>query len=164
MQKERKRINIVDIIIILVILAVAAFFGMKFFGGANRSIANPGEITFTVLVEAVPVESYENLKDTLPAKAIANGSYIDCEIKSVKAEPCVVNKIEKTNGNNPYVVTEIAPSGEFVNLTFTITATVNRDSILTEVGTQEVRVGRSHIVKTRQFEFTGTILTVDRAE
>jgi len=164
MQKERKRINIVDIIIIFVILAVAAFFGLKFFGGMEKTIDNPGQITFTVLVEAVPVESYENIKDTLPSKTIANGSYIDCEIKSVTAEPCTVNKIEKSNGSNPYVVTEIAPSGEFVNLTFTITATVNLDSILTEVGTQEVRVGRSHIVKTKQFEFTGTILTVDRTE
>lgn len=164
MQKERKRINIVDIIIILVILAVAAFFGMKFFGGAGKNIANPGEITFTVLVEAVPAESYENLKDTLPSKAIAGGSYIDCEIKSVTAELCIVNKIERTHMNNPYVITEVAPGGDYVNLTFTITATVNLDSILTEVGTQEVRVGRSHIVKTKHFEFTGTILTVDRAE
>lgn len=163
MQKERKRINIVDIIIILIILAVAVFFGMKFLGGEKR-IANSGEITFTVLVEAVPVESYENLKDTLPSKTIAGGGYIDCEIKSVTAEPCTVNKIERTHMNNPYVITELAPSGEFVNLNFTITATVNLDSILTEVGTQEVRVGRSHIVKTKHFEFTGTILTVDRAE
>ena len=53
MQKERKRINIVDIIIILVILAVAVFFGMKFFGG-EKSLANTGEITYTVLVEACP--------------------------------------------------------------------------------------------------------------
>lgn len=163
MQKERKKINIVDIIIILVILAVAVFFGMKFFGG-EKNFANKGEITYTVLAEGVPVETYENLKDTLPSKTIAGGSYIQCEIKSLSVTPCEVKTIEKTNMNNPYILTEIVPHGQYVNLTFTLTATVNLDSILTEVGTQEVRAGRSHIVKTKYFELTGTILTVDRAD
>ena len=75
-----------------------------------------------------------------------------------------ISKIEKTHTNNPYVVTEIVPTRKYVNITFTITAKVNLDSILTEVGTQEVRSGRSHIFNTKQFELTGTILTVDRAE
>lgn len=163
MQKERKKINIVDIIIILAILAVAVFFGMKFFGG-EKNFANKGEITYTVLVEGVPIETYENMKDTLPSKTIAGGSYIDCEIRSVSVVPCQVDRIEKTNMNNPYIITEIIPRGQYVNLTFTITATVNLDSLLTEVGTQEVRAGRSHIVKTKYFELTGTVLTIDRVD
>jgi len=163
MQKEKKKVNIVDIIIILAILAVAVFFGMKFFGG-EENIANKGEITYTVLVEGVPMETYESLKGGIPSKTIAGGSYIDCEIKNVSATPCQVETIEKTNMNNPYIITKIIPGGQYVNLTFTITATVNLDSILTEVGTQEVRAGRSHVVKTKYFELTGTILTVDRAD
>ncbi len=164
MQKEKKKINLVDIIIIVLILAVALFFGMKFFGGKNAT-ATKSDINFTVLVQGVPKQSLDDIKKALPAKQIADGKYIDCETKSVESSPSKVDKIEKTN-TDPYVKTTVLPdqNDEYVDLTFTSNAQVVAASLLTEVGTQEVRVGRSFIIKAKDFELTGTILTLNRAE
>jgi hypothetical protein len=50
-----------------------------------------------------------------------------------------------------------------VDLTFTIVGYVEND-IKTEIGSQEVRVGKSHIVKTTHFELNnGVILTCEWA-
>jgi flagellar basal body-associated protein FliL len=164
MQKEKKKINLVDIIIIVLILAVALFFGMKFFGG-SKATATKSDINFTVLVQGVPKQSLDDVKKTLPAKQIADGKYIDCEVKSVESSPSKVDKIEKTN-TDPYVKTTVLPdqNDEYVDLTFTMNAKVVAASLLTEVGTQEVRVGRSFIIKAKDFELTGTVLTLNRAD
>ena len=44
------------------------------------------------------------------------------------------------------------------NLVFTIEGTV-KDNLSSELGTQEIRVGKSHIVKTATFELEGGIIT-----
>jgi hypothetical protein len=50
------------------------------------------------------------------------------------------------------------------DLTFTIEAYVAND-VKNELGTQEIRVGKTHIVKTRQFELEkGVIVSCERAE
>jgi len=160
MEKSKRKINIIDIIIIVVIIAVALFFAYKFLGGKGK-LAPKTQITYTVLVQAVPKEEYQNILSFIPGQAIASGSNIESEVKSVTAVPCKVDKIEKTNTDS-YVKTVIIPSGEYVDLTFTLTAQVTATSLLNEIGTQEVRVGRTHIVKTKNFELTGVVISLER--
>jgi hypothetical protein len=161
MEKRKRKVNIVDVIIILVILAVAVFFAYKFLGGKGK-LAPKSQITYTVLVQAVPKDEYENVIKYVPDKAISSGNVIECEVKSVTATPCKVDKIEKTN-TDAFVKAVVIPDGQYVDLTFTLTAQVTSTSLLTEVGTQEVRVGRTHIIKTKNFELTGAIITLDRS-
>jgi len=161
MEKQKRKINIIDVIIIVAILAVALFFAYKFLGGKGK-LAPKAQITYTVLVQAVPKEEYNSIVKFVPDKAVASGALIESEIKSVTAVPCKVDKIEKTNTDS-YVKTTLIPSGEYVDLTFTVTAQVTATSLLTEVGTQEVRVGRTHIIKTKNFEMTGVVITLDRS-
>lgn len=160
MEKSKRKINVIDIIIIIVILGVAVFFAYKFLGGKGK-LAPKTQITYTVLVQAVPKEEYQNITKYIPDKAIASGSQIESEIKSVSAAPCKVDKIEKTNTDS-YVKSTVIPSGEYVDLTFTVTAQVTATSLLNEVGTQEVRIGRTHIVKTKNFEMTGVVISLER--
>jgi len=160
MEKSKRKINVIDIIIIVVIIAVALFFAYKFLGGKGK-LAPKSQITYTVLVQGVPKEEYQNIIKFIPGQAVSSGALIECDIKSATAVPSKVEKIEKTNTDS-YVKTTVIPSGEFVDLTFTITAQVTTSSLLTEVGNQEVRVGRTHIIKTKNFEMTGFVLTLDR--
>ncbi len=162
MEKAKRKINVIDVIIVVVILAAALFFAYKFLGGKGK-LAPKTQITYTVLVHAVPREEYENIKKFVPDRTISSGSYIDCQVQSVTAVPSKVDKLEKTNTDS-FVKTVIIPNGEYLDLTFTITAQVTATSLLNEVGTQEVRVGRTHIVKTKNFEMTGTVITLDRAQ
>ena len=56
---------------------------------------------------------------------------------------------------------EYAEAGTY-DLVFTIEATV-KDNLTSELGTQEIRVGKNHIVKTTTFELeNGTILSCER--
>lgn len=160
MEKSKRKINIIDIIIIVVIIAVAAFFAYKFLGGKGK-LAPKAQITYTVLVQAVPKEEYQNVVKYIPDKAVANGSAVEAEVKSVTSAPCKVDKIEKTNTDS-YVKSTVIPDSEYFDLTFTITAQVTATSLLNEVGTQEVRIGRTHIIKTKNFELTGTVISLER--
>ena len=160
MEKSKRKINIIDIIIIIVIIAVAAFFAYKFLGGKGK-LAPKAQITYTFLVQAVPKEEYQSILKFVPDKQVSSGSLIECDVKSVTAVPCKVDKIEKTNTDS-FVRSTIIPSGEYVDLTFTVTSQVTASSLLNEVGTQEVRVGRSNIIKTKNFEMTGTVITLER--
>lgn len=161
--KKKRKINIVDIIVIVIVLAAAAFLGWRFLRNVD-STANMGEVTYTVVVEAVPIEMYENIASWIPSQLIASGAYYPGHVMAVSAEPCEVTELEKTNVTNSSIKSKIIPDGEYVTLTFTITAKIELDSLTSEVGTQEVRTGRSHIVKTKYFEITGTIISVDRPE
>ena len=163
MEKGKKKINVVDIIIILLILAAAVFFGMKFLGG-EKATAVKGDISFTVLVQGVPKASLDDIKAAVPGTQISDGKLIECKIESVTSVPGKVEKIEKTSIDGGTKTTVIpAESAEYVDLTFTLSAKVVKTSLLTEVGSQEVRVGRSFIIKTQNVELNGTVMTLSRA-
>ena len=60
------------------------------------------------------------------------------------------------------IVTATDP--EKKDLVFTITTKVSKDTPAPAIGTQEVRAGRTFIVKTNDFETTGNIDSVDIAD
>ena len=99
---------------------------------------------------------------TLPDQLMASGDLLNGFVTDMKAEPSkgqVYNVNPDTNGGMNLTTS----GGSTYDLTFTIEATVT-NTVKNEVGTQEVRVGKTHIVKTTQFEFEkGVILTCEQA-
>ena len=67
------KINIVDLIVILVIVIAAVVVGMKFLGGSGSAI-NPTKtpVRYTVLVEGVEPEVYENIQKYIPGQLMAS--------------------------------------------------------------------------------------------
>ena len=57
----------------------------------------------------------------------------------------------------PYHAQFLAAGGEGEDLTFTVEAYV-LNNIKTELGSQEVRVGKTHIVKTTHYELNGGVI------
>ena len=150
------KLNIVDFIAIILLLLVVAY-------GASRLLSTdeaPAEtinITYTVRVQNVAAELYENCAKHLPSTLMASGTSLPGRIESV----------EKT----PYLV--LGPDGQWyedpdhVNLYFTCTATVNKEAVMTtKIGEQEVRVGKTdYIMKSEYVEFQNlTIIDVDWGE
>ena len=153
------KINIVDLLVIVVIVIAAIFVGTKFLGGGSGTGAVGGGTTpvrYTVLVENVQPEVYENIKalvDAGDASLMASGELLDGRVTAVTAVPHEENVSVSTTGD-----AVIIPVGrEHLDLTFTIECNVI-NPITTEIGTQEVRIGKSHIVKTDKFELTGGII------
>ena len=158
MEQKAKRIgkfNVVDVIAVVLILAVAAFAGMKLM---NRGSGEGGEmamtkVTYVVKAEGVPVELYESCLEHLPSPLMASGALVGGQIERVEMEPYYV----------------LGPDGqwiedpEHVTLLFTATTETPAGEVMTtKVGDQEVRIGKTdYILKSEYIEFSGgTIVDV----
>ena len=157
------KLNVVDVVIILAVLAVAVFVVVRYLlpGGTVGQTAYV-DMEYTVVVEAMPKEAYEALSAQLPQQMVGSGAYLDGTIERAEAEPCTVNEIEVKDPSNTTYTYLVEPAGEYVRVTFYLRARVAENTLVNEVGTQEVRVGRLHYIKTRDCEVVGTITSVSR--
>lgn len=146
-QKTKKKFNIIDVIVIILLVAAVVFAGWKLSGKEDSdSSADMTKVTYTVKVEGVPAELYENCQEHLPSPLMASGKLLGGEIQTVRKEPFLV----------------LSPSGdwvedpEHVTLYFTAeTETPSGDVMTTKVGEQEVRVGKTdYILKSEYIEFS----------
>ena len=151
------KLNIIDLLVILLVVLVGVFLVFKLIGRKDDDGAVSSQITYTVKVEGVEPACYEAIKDSLPAQLMASGKMLDGNVVDIKAVPHDrIASINTTTGALSLPVDQ-----DLLDLTFTITAAVS-NSVTQEVGTQEVRIGKSHIVKTATFEFEqGVILTCE---
>ena len=161
---KKFKFNIIDALVIVVILAVIAFFALKFidFEQATPSTGTQ-KIEFVVQIDAMSKEMYEEIAPQLPAQMISNGKYIEGYIQSCESEPCNISDIEVCDWQNQTRVYHMEPEGEYVTVRFYCQAQMETDSLLNTVGSQEVRVGRTHYVKSNDFEVVGTVISVERS-
>ena len=150
MEQKAKRVgklNIVDLIAIILIVAVVAFVGWKLASRSGGGEAAMTHVTYTVKCEGVPAELYENCKSHLPSPLMASGALVGGQIESVEQEPFYV----------------LGPDGQWVedpeHTTLYLTATKETpagDVTVIKVGDQEVRVGKTdYILKSEFIEFIG---------
>lgn len=152
-------INVVDLLVIVFVIAVIA--GVVWKVGFNKvadAFASDMEIKFTVKVEQVDKEIYDKIVETLPAPIMNQGSYVDSEVVSAEFLE-YIDVGEDEYGNKTYYADET-----MCNVLFTATCMVPKNSVNLPVGSQEVRLGKAFILKTRNFELTGTIMSLDIPE
>jgi len=167
MEKNRKllgKFNIVDLLVVILVLAMVIGVALKLTGHLDPVETGAGgtDIVYTAEVGAIQPEIYEEIKNFIQAakdaglpgdQLMANGEKLNGYITDVEATPHV-NYFYDEQGRG---VTSSEADGR-LDLIFTIQAHAE-NSVTTKVGTQEVRVGKSHIVKTVHFELNGTIYT-----
>ena len=152
------KINIVDLLVILVIVIAAVVLGMKFLKpGSTGTVGGGGTTThveYTVLVESVQPAVYESIVNNyIPSTLMASGEMLDGQVTSVEAQPHGGDVTVSTAGGT----VACTPGKGLLDLTFTVECNI-ANPITTEIGTQEVRVGKTHILKTDKFELNGVIL------
>ena len=166
--KKKFKFNIIDAVVIVIILAVAAFFVIKFvdFGdGSFVSVDSSTSVRYVVEVQAMKRELYDEIVKELPSQMISNGAYSEGYIVSAEAEPCAITDIEYKDSGNPTVTYHIAPQeGEYVTARFTCEAGLLDGTLLNNVGAQEIRVGRANFVKGKNIEVVGTIISLEYLE
>ena len=158
MEQKAKRIgrfNIVDIIAVVLILAVLAFGAWKLLGSSGGTAGEGGtvKVTYVVRCEGVPAELYETCQAHLPSPLMASGALVGGQIESVEMEPYYVLGPDGQWVEDP----------EHVTLYFTAsTETPAGEVMTTQVGDQEVRIGKTdYILKSEYIEFSGgTIVDV----
>ena len=154
------KINIIDLVVILVVVAALLFAAIRLRGGSAANPLNTStKIRYTAMVGPVDAETRDavmaymekNGKDQL----MADGALLpNCYVVAVE-DRLHVNREPNSNGIIK-VSTDDAENGRY-DLTFTIEAYVP-DPTTTKVGTQEVRIGNTHIVKTAHFEFPYSVI------
>lgn len=146
--KHVGKFNIIDIIAVILIVAVILFVGVKFMNrGSGTEPADMIEVTYTVRVEGAPNELYESCKSYLPDKLLAKGALVPGQIESVEKVPFKVLSPDGTWVNDP----------EHVTLLFKVTTeTPDAPVLMTKVGDQEIRIGKTHILKGEHIEFLDT--------
>jgi len=147
------RLNIIDLLVLLIILAVVAILGGKLIS-RQSGVAGTTKLTYTVKVEAVDPEVYESIKEHIPGQCMASGDMLDAQVVDVKSTPSTSGATLSTDGNAVNITTREG----LVDLVFTIEANV-ANTVTNELGTQEIRIGKTHIVKTATFELDNGIIT-----
>ena len=153
MEQKKRRINVIDVIAVVIILAAVAFVGWKL---AHRGSGSGGEaqtvhIEYTVRCEGVARELYEASKAHLPSRLMASGQLYDGEITAVEQLPY-------------YVLAEDGSwveDRDHVTLVFSVNCNVPGGAVMTtKVGEQEVRVGKTdYILKSEYIEFSNCVIT-----
>jgi len=139
------RLNIVDLLVLVIIIAAAVVLGMKFLGGSRGGEDGPVSLVYTARVMEVTQESYDSVRQYVDKAAgkkdqlQASGKLLDGYIVDVSATPHIASPGDTVGG-------------ETLDLLFTIEANA-ADPVTNAVGTQEIRVGKPHVVKSQHIEF-----------
>lgn len=164
------KINIIDLLVMILAIVIVVAVVLKMTGRLGAVVPEVGtNITYTVRVERVDAEVYENAKSFIDAaiqagkpgdQLMSNGACLSAYVTAVEAVPAQ-EKTEMAVGDN--YVGIVTAGKDLLDVTFTVEGYVANNT-KTELGSQEVRVGKRHIVKTTHFELeNGTILSCEWA-
>lgn len=136
------KLNIIDLAVILIVVVVVAALGMKLFGNdAVEAITSPEvRVTYEVVCEDVPQHVADYCIENYSGQLLSSGKLL-----------------------NAYIVgceTQRTPD-ETIDLYFTIEGTANYTGNTYAMGSQEVRVGMEHLVKTSKIECEGIISNLE---
>jgi len=148
-QHAKRKFNIIDVIVIVLLLAAVCFAGWKL-AHRNTGGGDPVKVTYKIQCENVPNAVYESCLEHLPCQLMASGALLDGAIESVEKLPYRV----------------LGPDGKWVEdpdhvtLLFTVWSMCPYEEVMTsKVGEQEIRIGKTkHILKSEYMEFQETVI------
>ena len=162
------RLSIIDLLVLILIIGAAVFVGTKLANrGGGTTVDNSTRLEFTVLSTEVDPATYEVVKRYVDGAAglrdqLMTGSTLcDGYVIDVVATPHVTY-VECSDGT----VKRVESSGDDTRLDLLFTCVANVSSPLTNsLGSQEIRAGIPHIIKTTHFEFQDSkVLSVEWLE
>ena len=154
-------INVVDLIVLLMVVAVIGVMATKLLGNKVTDAVSQRVDCYAQIriIGAHPYLVEEVLRQELPGQRMVAGSvYIDGTIEDVWVEDYRVQVM--TDDGEIVTATDPDKKDIIVVIKFPIAA----DTPNPKLGSQEVRAGRTLIIKTRTFETSGTIRYVQVGE
>ncbi|MGM9606691.1 MAG: DUF4330 family protein [Oscillospiraceae bacterium] len=155
------KLNIIDLLVIILIIAAVIVVGVKVLGGGDDAGASTTRLTYTVRVTAQDAElvdrvaEYVNTATSTKDQLMAGGNLLNAYVVDYWTEPTRYNRM--SSGSVEFYDEETAAAAGLVDICFVIEANV-ANTVTNEVGTQEVRIGKTHIVKTTHMEFSGGVI------
>lgn len=153
-------VNLVDLLVLILVIGGIALAVWKFTGVSDTFYAKKIQVTYTVKAEGMDTGLYDETLKHIPSTLMASGEKLSGRITGVTKLPHMVCVLGEDGApiwvEDPY----------HVDLVFTVEATVTESTgvLLTQVGTQEVRIGKKHIVKSEYIEVEGIVIGLERTE
>lgn len=154
-------INIVDLLALLAAIAVVGGIGWKLLAPQVAEAVSP-TVTLTAKLRvrgATPFLMEELLQSEQVGKHLVSGNeYVDATITDMWVEDYTI-QVQCADGR---IVTSTDPVKK--DLIFIVETKVTKNTPAPKIGTQEVRMGRTFIIKTNDFETTCNIDSVVMSE
>ena len=154
-------INVVDLVVLLAVVCVFGAIIWQLLGDrVNDALSEQTEMTLVVSIAGSHPDLVEEItrQDLVGEKLVTGNQYLDAYISDVWLEDYVM-QLETADGR---LVDAVDPTKK--DIMIEIKSTVAKDTASPKIGSQEVRAGRTYIVKTQTFECSGTIYYVDIAD
>ena len=153
-------INPIDLLVLLALLGAVVGLVLRFGASDTSGDTDKVKVTYTVRVRTqnnrVENEIYKHLENEKDRQLFTDEGFVpDAYIQSVNFVPSIQQGI---TADGRFVEAEDPTR---VDAIFTIEAQVDKNAIPVKVGTQMIKIGLNHYVKTRRIEFLGNIETVN---
>lgn len=161
------KLNIIDLLVILLVIAAAVLFFLR--KTQPAPVETQFEVVYQVRALRIEPEIYEQFKQFVdPQQGLkdqmfssdSNNKLLNAYVEDCTASPHV-EYLATSDGQVKRA--ESSDDDDRLDVVFTIRAWVT-DPVSNQVGTQQIRVGAGHYVKTTHFESSGTIIAVDRMD
>ena len=160
-EKKKRKINIIDIVVIVIIILAVAVVGIKLMGNrVQEAVSNKVDCyAEIVIIGAQPRIFNEVLRQDLVGEKMVSGNiFLDATIEDVWLEDYVV---QATTDDGRRVD---AKDPTQKNIVVLVKCQVAEGTPSPKIGSQELRAGKTFIVKTQRFETSGTIRYVEFGE
>ena len=154
-------INVVDLLILIAIIAVAGAIGWQLFGAqVNDAVSPQVELTAEVVIIGTAPRLVQEIErqDLVGQRLVSGNEYMNATITDVWMEDYVMQAIR----DDGVIVDATDPSKK--DVVVQIKTTVAKGTASPKIGSQELRAGKTFIVKTQTFECSGTIRYVEIGE
>ncbi|MBR2080988.1 MAG: DUF4330 domain-containing protein [Oscillospiraceae bacterium] len=155
------KLNLIDLVVILLVLAVAVSMIVKRSGVIDvdpLAGATQEQIEYKVICRMVSKVMLPDFESAVKrGEQIMSGGELveDCFLSGeMQVEPFYESYVD-ADGK-----LQRAESEDFCNVVFTVSGTAPYSDNAYHVGTQEVRTGKSHILKTNSIEITGNVISL----
>ena len=138
------KVNLIDLVVVLILVVAVAAVGMKLFGNKAVSAATSQQVTLTYEVVAQDVPHVADYCTAhVGGQLLSSGKLLDGSITDCQAVEVVEGDTTRTD------------------LYFTIEVNTAFSNSTYSVGSQEVRVGIEHLVKTSDIEVEGVVSSLE---
>ncbi|MGI6728403.1 MAG: DUF4330 domain-containing protein [Anaerovoracaceae bacterium] len=154
-------INMVDLLILLAIVAVVGAIGWQLFGSkVNDAVSPQVELTAEVVIigTAPRLVDEAERQDLIGERLVAGNEYLNATVEDVWFEDYVIQAVR----DDGVIVDAKDPSKK--DVVVKIKTMVPKGTPSPKIGSQELRAGKTFILKTQTFECSGTIRYVEIAK
>ena len=151
-------INVVDLLVLVAIVVVVGAIGVQLFGQKiNDAVSPQVDLTAEVVIIGTAPRLVDEIlrQDLVGERLVAGNEYMNATITDVWLEDYVMHAIR----DDGVIVDATDPSKK--DVVIEIKTKVAKDTPSPKIGSQELRAGKTFIVKTQTFECSGTIRYVE---